>query len=1247
MLLCMFVGTALAQVTDLSQLSNDKIYAIKSGRCFLLYSEANADKLSTSTATTITDAERVEDAINKPKQQFKIQKTGENYYLYSVGAGKYLAKDGSFSVDAVDALEIYDVRANFPNYPWKLCIGGNGLNTQIAGQTATGIIINGWTTADAGNTFQIVDIEEKPLLDALNELSTLVNNAKQELSNKYNKYKVTLQTSDANAPFYLSATEQGDAPISAAIDNNPETYYGSTWGSTVGHHHYWQVDLVDAANLEEFTFSYITRANGKDTPTQINVQGSTDGEAFTDIVVLTKSLPTAGGSTYVSAKITNNGYRYIRFEVPSTTTNFSAAGNAEQEVTISIAEFSLFNESSYTLHDNTVNNAIIAAEAVLNASNNTLQTVQNAIAEFNAALVDGQCTVNYSFTYNGVEKYTQTTTTFVGEEWPEFTLPIGVLGTKPEGIVTGDITKVITLSIDNSQLPFVAAKDYSSIDHWYYMNIRDTDPTFAHYSDALNYIPADTAAYDEDNRDAYTWAFVGNPIDGFSIVNLAAGSTMVLSSPAAPTGNTNAGEVARMVTASEATGNKVWTIMPTRHEGAPTGAFYIQHPTKTSYAFNRQNIGGKKALAYWTGRDTGSALQLIERPMGIAPQIEALVVEAEALLATVQANIGSQMGEYSQEAADALSAAIAVAKAVTEETYTEAASEALQAAIDAVKPHLPTPGKYYLIHSSLSKFAEHQAGKVKAVYSDGTNVKWTTANENDKTFYWQAVATSDGGVVFQNAKDRKYMIGNKDKSGQWTVSDTYSEAAKIDIKLFAKGETAEKNEYGVILNGWQMHCAEHSEGKGEGDNVVSWNTDKANSASSWYVVEVELPVFYDVTYNFVYNKEVKFTQTASIKKGGAYPDVVVPFVPYGVTAKATKPEGTVTKNEVVNFELTIEKELPFVTAQSAENITKWYYMRMHTNQPGFIGDIAEDNTINVAWGKTATADKLENFMWGFVGDVFGGITVVNKGTGLQLNSTGDGNATLAETGTSFFIAATTETSANAKYGFCLRKKDSKKYLNANYGAGKLSHWESTDAGSTFFLTEADKATKVKVSNAGYATLFLDYATYIPEEVEAYIVASIDNTSATLAPVTGTLPEKTGVIVKAAEGVYNFTASAEAAASVSGNLLRGSVEDAYIEGEAYVLANAKNGVGLYRAKLNMNAEGAEGTTHFLNNANKAYLPKPAEASARFISFDFGTETAIENIEGAEAENAVVYDLSGRRVQKAQKGVFIVNGKVVIK
>lgn len=1066
---------------------------------------------------------------------------------------------------------------------------------------------------------------------------------KSALKAKISEYKskavcIPLQTSDPKGAFYLSATEHGDAPIDKMIDGKADTYYGSTWGSVVGHRHYWQVDLVDASALPEFTFEYITRGDGKDTPTKIDIKGSKDGSQFTNIVSLEDGLPTTGGASYKSATISNSeGYRYIRFEIPSTTTNFSKAGNAEQEVTFALAEFALFKtEANYSDVDKYILSQVNEAQKVVDDENASQAEVDAALAALTDAI---ECTVKYSFQYGGVEKYSQTAELMYGDEFPAFTvLPIGVLGTKPEGIVTEDITKVITLSIDNSLLPFVAAKDYNSIDHWYYMNIRDTDPTFAHYSDTLNYIPADTAAYDEDNRDAYTWAFVGNPIDGFSIVNLAAGSTMVLSSPTAPTGNTNAGEVARMVTASEATGNKVWSIMPTRHNGAPTGAFYIQHPTETSYAFNRQNIGGKKALAYWTGRDTGSSLQVIKRPMGVAPQIEALVVEAEALLATVQANIGSQIGEYTQETANALSAAIAAAKAITEDKYTTADSEALQAAMDAVKPHLPTPGKYYLIHSSLSKFAEHQAGKVKAAYSDGTNVKWTTANEDDKTFYWQAVATNDGGVAFQNAKDGKYMIGNKDQSGDWTVSDTYSEAAKVGIKLFKKGEDATKNEYGVILNGWQMHCKGHTEGKGESGNVVSWNTDIANSASSWYVVEVELPVFYDVTYNFVYNGEVKFSQTSTIKKDAAYPEIVVPVVPYGVTAKAAKPEGTVTKNEEVNFELTVEKELPFKPAADLASVNTWYYLEMHANPDvtSYIEDNQNDKN-NIEWAdrKVTADDDKDSHLWGFAGDIWNGIKVVNKKTGRAIVSK-SGDAIMGDVANATaFIPVLSNGNINSDW-FCLKYPESN-FMNA--GSGKVGSYGDADNGSSLYASE-DKELQIEIADAGFATLYHNTKLYIPSTVEAYVVSSVTETSAKLEKVQGTLPANTAVILKGA-GQHKFVTSADSVATFTANKLSGTMVDKEVAGPAYVLASINNVTGFYAAKL------TDGK--FVNNAGKAYLPKPATASsARFLSFDFGTETAIENIEGAEyGANAVIYDLSGRRVQKAQKGLYIVNGKKVVK
>ena len=70
---------------------------------------------------------------------------------------------------------------------------------------------------------------------------------------------------------------------------------------------------------------------------------------------------------------------------------------------------------------------------------------------------------------------------------------------------------------------------------------------------------------------------------------------------------------------------------------------------------------------------------------------------------------------------------------------------------------------------------------------------------------------------------------------------------------------------------------------------------------------------------------------------------------------------------------------------------------------------------------------------------------------------------------------------------------------------------------------------------------------------------------------------------------------------------------------------------------------EGTA-FLNNGFKAYLPKTGAAQA--LRFNFGGTTAIESVVNGINANAAIYDLSGRRVEKATKGIYIVNGKKMI-
>ena len=149
-LLCATTQVWAAKVTDLSQLSNDKIYFLKSARAFLLYSEANPGMLSSSTGKTVGN---VKEDITDPMQHFKILKDGESFYLFSVGAQKFVSDNGSLEDEPNTVLRITAV--DNADYPWQLNLGANGMNSQSPGQTDTGILVNDWTYTDPGNCYYI------------------------------------------------------------------------------------------------------------------------------------------------------------------------------------------------------------------------------------------------------------------------------------------------------------------------------------------------------------------------------------------------------------------------------------------------------------------------------------------------------------------------------------------------------------------------------------------------------------------------------------------------------------------------------------------------------------------------------------------------------------------------------------------------------------------------------------------------------------------------------------------------------------------------------------------------------------------------------------------------------------------------------------------------------------------------------------------------------------------------------------
>lgn len=197
-----------------------------------------------------------------------------------------------------------------------------------------------------------------------------------------------------------------------------------------------------------------------------------------------------------------------------------------------------------------------------------------------------------------------------------------------------------------------------------------------------------------------------------------------------------------------------------------------------------------------------------------------------------------------------------------------------------------------------------------------------------------------------------------------------------------------------------------------------------------------------------------------------------------------------------------------------------------------------------------------------------------------------------------------------------------------------------------YYAPASAEIKVNIGATGYATLYYsDRALVVPENVAAYTykVTNGKLDESYLYNAGETIPAATGVVLKAAPGEYTFAASQNAGDVDADNLLKGSDEATLTTGGAvyYKLSLNKagdaNSVGFYYGA----ADGAA----FTNGAHKAYLALPAASGVRAFLFNGNTTTGIQN---ATANNAAtqVYDLQGRRVQSAQKGLYIINGKKVL-
>lgn len=175
---------------------------------------------------------------------------------------------------------------------------------------------------------------------------------------------------------------------------------------------------------------------------------------------------------------------------------------------------------------------------------------------------------------------------------------------------------------------------------------------------------------------------------------------------------------------------------------------------------------------------------------------------------------------------------------------------------------------------------------------------------------------------------------------------------------------------------------------------------------------------------------------------------------------------------------------------------------------------------------------------------------------------------------------------------------------------------------------------VTVGTDGYATFCSDQALEFPEtsSIKAY-TATLSGTVITFTRIYN-VPANTGVLLWADGGASEEIPVVDGG-DVTGiqNVLKGTLEAmpaGSLTGK-YILAKNGENIGFYKA-------GATATLA----AGKAYIEAPAAAR---IILPGGETTGINGVEAAEAD-AAVYNLQGQRIQKAQKGLNIKNGRKYI-
>ncbi len=653
------------------------------------------------------------------------------------------------------------------------------------------------------------------------------------------------------------------------------------------------------------------------------------------------------------------------------------------------------------------------------------------------------------------------------------------------------------------------------------------------------------------------------------------------------------------------------------------------------------------AVRNWTWNDHGSVLWIIENPNVYTAEYAVEVIGA------TEGGIVFEGTEYANGATftstEFLTAEDVAAKEVGRYTSTVTLDkENAKVIVEYVAPTVVTainPKMFYTLECR----SDNAHNTARFIGDNGTVINGQSA---EPTYLMFEPGETEGTYYIKSMVSGKYINSDGEQvtaSTQKATAWTFGVGGKDNVaNLVTFGISGDKylNNNGTKSDGSCVNLQPNSHAGGPGNT---------NACSLWEMCEFQpdynnylLTVLGDATAAVTYNgEEYANGETIETLEFIQSEDLFVP--------------------EVAGKMIVVNIDGMNIYVSYVNKDTKFYTLKHSSNAYVSLDAGYTDGNGNM---KLTNKEAVENTkgLWAFEKQSDGGYKIYNFTTGLakvlgMTGSEGGARASMVSPDntthtTTFYKDIDSE---NEDISYFKLSSDGNNYWN--YRDEFLALWNHSAAlgnsGSQFYITEVDfedylTPEVVTINEIGLATFYANSPATIAEGVKAYVAteAPVMENGVGIITMTeiadGIVPAQTGVVICGKEGDYAFEYTSQMGTPVDGNLLRGYAGVAeYAEVEVptdgstnYVLTIEGEQEGFYKKE-----------SGFKVYNHKAYLNVPEASGAmkairlRFENND-GTTSILEiPTEGVNA-NSKYYDLSGRRVEKATKGMYIVNGKKVI-